>query len=600
MSGRKSSRKSRRNASRGRTQAANRGTRDAITQRIAVGGGTLSAARLSFLAVVVVALAASVAGFANEFTYDDVSILRDSARLHGFDEWKAILTQPYWPPPLVPDQYRPLLSSLLALQYAIGDGAPVVFRIASYILYAACSVGVWRLGARLLPPAAALAVALLFAAHPVHVEAVAMAVTQNEILVALLAALMVTRYLDARRDLKRGGRLSVADWSLLAICYGAAALSKEQGLLLPLFPLLAEICLVDRPGLRIRVRELWKGFVVLGAIGVLVLIARVAVLHGTIAPTMVAEALRDQTFGGRVLTMVGVVPEWFRLLILPAHLRFDYSAQEFVASHHLGVRETLGLAMVVGTAGLAWATRRRAPVVTFGILWCAVALFPVSNIAIPTGVLIAERTLFLPSVGFLLAVGGLAAYMSTVAIQRKTMPRWTRAVAIGVVVILVVAGVGRSAARQRSWRDPETLMLASVSDAPRSWHVRQMYGEMLFDQQRPREGVTEFQEAIALAPEPWQVRSLFAARLHLVGADPMALEQLHLSLAEHRGSVETVSNLAAVLMALGRYEEARRLADSVIVTADAPMFMIVMRHLADSAIAVNAPQGSIRIGVRGR
>ena len=488
----------------------------------------------------------------------------------------------------------------------VGAAVPHRRRVAGGIsdrqLHLVCGVqrrGV-RLGSRLLPPGAALATALLFAAHPIHVEAVAMAVTQNEILVALLATLMVTRYLDARRDRTRGGTLSLADWSLLAICYGTAALSKEQGLLLPAFPLLAEVCLVERPGLRIHVRELWKGFVALGAIGVLVLVARMAVLHGTIGPTMVAEALRNQTLGGRVLTMLGVVPEWFRLLSWPAHLRFDYSAQEFVASQHLGLHETLGLAMVVVAAGLAWVTRRRAPVVTFGILWGAVALFPVSNIAIPTGVLIAERTLFLPSVGFLLAVGALATYLRAVAIQRGVVPRWTRAVATGVVGVLVIAGLGRSATRQRSWRNPETLMLASVSDAPRSWHVRQMYAEMLFDQRRPQEGVAEFREAIALAPEPWQVRSLFAARLHLVGADPMALEQLRLSLAEHRGSVETVSNLAAVLMTLGKYDEARRLADSVIVTADAPMFMIVMRHLADSALAVNAPAGSIRIGVRGR
>ena len=38
-----------------------------------------------------------------------------------------------------------------------------------------------------------------------------------------------------------------------------------------------------------------------------------------------------------------------------------------------------------------------------------IALFPVSNVLVPTGIILAERTLYLPSVGFLLVVGRAAA-----------------------------------------------------------------------------------------------------------------------------------------------------------------------------------------------
>ena len=41
----------------------------------------------------------------------------------------------------------------------------------------------------------------------------------------------------------------------------------------------------------------------------------------------------------------------------------------------------------------------------FGLGWIAIAFSPVANLLFPTGILVAERTLYLPSVGLALAVG---------------------------------------------------------------------------------------------------------------------------------------------------------------------------------------------------
>ena len=109
---------------------------------------------------------------------------------------------------------------------------------------------------------------------------------------------------------------------------------------------------------------------------------------------MIAEALRGQTMGGRVLTMLKIVPEWARLFVWPAHLRAEYSPREFVASTSFGGAEATGLAIVVLVALTIWTTRRSAPTVAFGLSWMCIALFPVSNVVIPTGILLAERTLF--------------------------------------------------------------------------------------------------------------------------------------------------------------------------------------------------------------
>ena len=132
-----------------------------------------------------------------------------------------------------------------------------MFRIVSYALYALASVGVYRLALRIMPASIALLVAVFFAAHPVHVEAVALAVTQNELIVGALAAFMTVLYLDRRRS--ESGALSARDWAMLGAGYTIAGFSKEQGLLIPAFLILAEIFLTPSRALGERVRQLWRG-----------------------------------------------------------------------------------------------------------------------------------------------------------------------------------------------------------------------------------------------------------------------------------------------------------------------------------------------------
>ena len=72
-------------------------------------------------------------------------------------------------------------------------------------LYALNGVLLFFLFRKLLNPWAAAIATLIWVAHPVHVEAVALGVGQSELLVGLLAAAMVIRYLDSRRRVSRDG-----------------------------------------------------------------------------------------------------------------------------------------------------------------------------------------------------------------------------------------------------------------------------------------------------------------------------------------------------------------------------------------------------------
>ena len=547
---------------------------------------------IAALAVATVAVAASVLCLANQFTLDDAGLILGTERLHGLSRWKEILTLPYWPPPYAQDLYRPLTSLLLALQYQLGGGDPVLFRVVSVLLYAGASLAVLHLAWRLLPPAIALAAALLFAAHPVHVETTVLAVAQGELVIALLGAVMVARYLDRRRS--AAGALSPGDWLLLGMLYLIACLTKEQGLLLPALLVAAELCLVAAPSWADRIRRTWPGYAGFALLGGLVLFIRGRVLSGKPFLAAPAEALVGVPIEGRALTMLQVVPEWLRLLVWPAHLRSDYSPAEFVASTGWGPAEIAGLLLLLGGIVLAWIARRRAPVVSFGLAWCAITLFPVSNLIVPTGILLAERTLFSPSIGFLIAAGGAIHWL--LALERPES-RVLRPALVLTTLVLVALGTVRSASRQKVFRNQATLNFASAEDAPKSARVQQALGETLFDQGNRAEAVAAYRRAISYGREPWTLRIALARRYRMVGDEEAALEELRQSLAQ-RPTRDALAELAAAFLALGMYREAGRVAEGIIASDDAPPVMVWIKHLADSALAVGAPPGSIKIGIK--
>ena len=443
------------------------------------------------LALLLIVLASSLSSIANGFAYDDALIVRDNAQIHTLSQMAFDFVQGYWPQEHGGALYRPLTLVLFSFQWAAGHGAPWVFHLANVALYAGLTLALYALGRRILPRGAAWLAAALFAVHPVHVEAVGNVVGQAELTTALFVVLGLVLYLDARTRQALRARDSVGLLALLA----AAGLCKENGIILPALLLAAEMAVVeDRRSLRSRLTDLLPTYLLLTVGAVLLMAARRAALGATVGeyPALVLGGLGPWE---RLLTMLGIVPEWIRLFFWPAHLRADYAPQEFDAATRFAGPQLLGLLLLVLAGLSAIAARRRHPAVTFGIAWTAIALLPVSNLLVPTGVLLAERTLLLPSVGVVFAIAGLAA------------PVWSRLHAgsrplawgtLAGVTALVAAGAARSAERQAAWRDTPAVLTQLVQDAPLDYRAWLMYGAHLRESGRVREAKQAMLRAASL------------------------------------------------------------------------------------------------------
>lgn len=412
------------------------------------------------------AVAASVTSLGNGFAYDDVARIVNDSRIHRLSAPWGFFAREYWPHTAL---YRPLTSLAFAMEWKLGGGAPWVYHLVNIALYLWVCLLVYRLAVRLRGARTAWWATSLFAAHSVHVEAVGNAVGQSELWAAVCILIVMTHYMT-RRD-----RLSRADIALLAVGYFAALLFKEHAIVLPLLLLAADGLIRKRPpGHERSGLPMASVYAALALTCGAYLVIRLAVT-GSVIGERPAAALSGLPPLERTLTMLGVVPEMARLLLLPFHLQADYMPQELSVARHLGGAQTAGVLMVLAVAMVAILARRRWPVITFSIAWIAATLLPVSNLLVPTGILLAERTLFLPSVGVALAGGVVVAGL----LRRTTgRPRLRTAIAAAALVV-VAAFTMRSAARQPVWSDSRTLYASLLVDAPRSYRTHWIHAHTL-------------------------------------------------------------------------------------------------------------------------
>lgn len=479
--------------------------------------------RTAALLVTLLAVAVALPGIGNDFTYDDVPMVRDNARVHTLGSPLAYLGQSYWPPYHSGALHRPVTVQLFALQWAAGNGNPLVFHMVSIAAYAAVTLALFWLASLVLPVGPAFWAAALFAVHPVHVEAVAGVVGQSELYCTLLSIGAVALYIKLRRGTAGpGARLGLL--GLVAL----AALSKEQGFVVPALLLLAEFTVVAPQGSpRARKRAMVEAIVPAVFVLLCILALRLAVLGG-LGGGAPAFGMRGLGIEGRTLTFLTLVPSWFRLLVWPAHLRISYSPPEFTAATTLGATGLAGLALLVAIIGVAWWARRGAPVITLGLGWAIIAIAPVSNLLFATGVIIAERTLFLPSVGVVLAVAATWHWLAGRA------PGWTALRRLGPVAAAALVAIGgiRSARRQVVWRDDLTLQHQAVADSPRGYRAHYTLGITLNGQGRLVEAEQHFLQAAGL-----------------YGSDPRVFEELSHIVRRLRGCPDAMQFMRKALAA---------------------------------------------------
>ena len=405
--------------------------------------------------VALVAAAAYAATLGYELVWDDTLLIQQSWRLHHWQALPSLLTSHFWSEVgEVSHYYRPLITLSFFLDVQVWGLQPLGFHLTNVLAHAAVTLAVLAVARRALggEPAATIC-ALVFALHPLHTESVSFVSGRTDVIATLFFLLALLAY-DRGRE-RDGGR-PIA-WSLAA--YLLALLSKEVAITLPLVLVLWDRLV--RGDLRDR-GAAWRAaprYAAYGAVTALYLGLRLFALGGL-------EAGGDAwgTVLARGLTTLRIVASYTWITIVP----YPTSPYHAIAAETVppGLGWWLAVAGLVATLGATGWAVRRAPAAGFGALWFWITLAPsiaVNLLPLPSAIM-AERFLYLPTVGFSLVLGwGAARLLGPVAWGRTTQIR--PGPSLGLAAVLLAYAV-LTLWRNEDWRDEYRLYSRMVETAP--------------------------------------------------------------------------------------------------------------------------------------
>ncbi|HSV15157.1 MAG TPA: hypothetical protein VLI90_12935 [Tepidisphaeraceae bacterium] len=430
---------------------------------------------------------------AGTYVYDDLAIVTLDPRVKSPALWSQFWTKDYFNGGL-DNLYRPLVSMSYGIQWWLHGDRPWAFHLVNWLLHAAVAAAVAELTRRTVGRGAAYIAGLLFAVHPVHVEAVANIVGRAELACALgiLAALT----LFAKRP------LTFARVMGIVVCEIVAVLSKEQGILVP--PMLAIYfwfvwrddprgaadSAAERAALRwlvISVTWCTAGYLIWREHFLRFDWDR-SFLDWVLQP-MVRCSPHD-----RVLMPLVLLGHYTQLLICPVKLSPDYGAKVIgwtvrLTDPYFGAGVAVALLWLIFTA---IAIYRRRGFEAFCLLSLALSYGMIANVIAILGCNMAERWIYLPSAFFLMWL----------AIWIAGMPRPAR---LALLIAIVTLASARTFTYARRWNDRLTFYEQSLDEQPNSVQLYLLTAGELDARHDYAAADAVMARAAAVFPDAWHV-----------------------------------------------------------------------------------------------
>ena len=438
--------------------------------------------------------------------------------------------------------------------------------------------------------------ALIFAVHPVQTQAVTYIVQRFASLATMLWMLSLVSYIMVRlSSVTATGVIKRSSWYVLSLVSAILAMkTKEFAMLLPVIIVIYEFMFLDG-GLKKRL--LYLAPLCLTLLTVPLSLMTTANIGLTDSAAKISGALGGISRLDYLFTQFRVIVTYIRLLLFPANQRFDYDYPVYrsffipeVLISFLFLLSVFLLALFVYFLS-RFPERRHSHLyrlMAFGLFWFFITLSAESSF-LPIADVIFEHRLYLPSIGFVLAL------VSAVELLRVEWCKRALAVIKFPLYALLLLAIGFSAAtyaRNSVWRDRFGLLEDEVKKSPGKDRPRYLLGIMYGDHGlmekavyhlkiataanpgsigshfslaitymrmgRLDEAVYEYKQSIALKFEFAEAHSGLGDVYALQGRSEAALNEYLIALRLKPGLAEVHYNLGNIYADLGRNDEAEK------------------------------------------
>ena len=449
----------------------------------------------------------------NSFVYDDYFDLNEALKFRS----PGSIPQLFYSN--MGKLYRPFKFFLYALDLWIWNLSAFGCHLTNIFLHLGCGILVYVLlleltGKKIL----GFWAALFFLVHPVQTESVTWVASRGSPASALflLAAFLLFLRSERRR------RFPLRIFSLGA--FYLALLSKETAFVFP-FLLGFYLALITKEPVKNIIKKLIPYLAVL----MFYIISRTMILRGIAqnepVPLHYAIAL------SHVPTFLW---KYLALLLFPVRLCADYQF----------LNPDWGLPFILSS--LAWILTflflfpivRKDPLLSFFAAWYFISLAPVLNF-IPINAFLADRFLYLPSIGF---IGFIAVLLNK---SLKGRSRIFPGVFLAAIALLFCI---RTIIRNRDWKNDLSLWSHESRIYPDNFNLHHLYAEALARAHKFQEAKREYEQALQLNPGYDMSHIGFGQTL-------VELGDLDKARAEFKTALENTEKKEFVLFNLGNLEE---------------------------------------------
>jgi len=366
--------------------------------------------------------------------------------------------------------YRPLSLIMFNIEWTIAPDNPMLPHTVNVLLYVLTCLVLYRFISKMPIPNAghiALISTLLFIAHPIHTEVVANIKSRDEILSLLFGLVFLYYWFKPSVGLFSKDKII----SLLAL--SLSLFSKESSLIFIPIAMLYSF-LFRREAVKNIVRGILPAFIP----AFVYLAARFAVVgsSGGGTPTRVDNALMDVAGSpDYYASAFAYLFQYLKLLVFPHPLACDYGFAQIPLTGFADLNTWLGILFFSFWIAVFLLFIKRQPFAAFGAGVLLGAMILPSNLIVTIGTSLAERLLYLPSVGFCIVIGGMIVMLTqrAKALQQGKKRQYGM---LAIAAVFVLPGSFKTIDRNKDWKSVRTLYYTDIKTSPNSSKMNVYYG----------------------------------------------------------------------------------------------------------------------------
>ena len=471
-------------------------------------------------------------------------------------------------------RYRPLTLVQFAIGYSIFGENATIGHIMNILWYALTGMLLYLLLIRLFKNRIndgfavfiALGTSLLFIAHPIHTECVANIKGRDEIM-ALLGSLATAYFILKSWQDKNDKLVYVA-----AIIFFVTLFSKENAI-----TFLGVIPLMLYAFTNASISEIAKKTVPLLGAAIAFILVRTAVIGFDIGGNPPLEMMNNPfvkvvgnqnvyfSFSEKFATIMYTLLRYIELLFVPTTLTHDYYPRHIDIMSMGNVKVIISILLHIVLLGYGLFSASKKKLVGFGILYYLGTLFIVSNFLFPVGTNMAERFLFMPSVGFCLIIAYLLYQLGLKISKSNTISEFKQLnVSLGILALVCVAFSVLTILRNPVWKNNLTLFTTDAKTSVKSAKLQNAAGGVLIDTysnekneqirtQKMNEAVMHLKQAIKIHPSYKNAYLLLGNAHNYLKKFDESIRYYEHALALDPSYKEAKNNVAITYRDAGRY-----------------------------------------------